>query len=342
MRSPSFYSAEITFGLPAAHDLWAAPDASAWKAAYLAKEKVSQSPKLTLLDIIQDPPILQSLPQEYDCELSAFVALHCLWPQIVALQDTMMLHRGHRYNKKLPQNKFWLEAQRQDLYKRLADIRDTANIMKVRSDEARIVCELFMMALFVSSVELEKFVGRFGIEESRLTTLYLQTWSDGDEARYAMWHAGQILRTAQTVKQTQLRGFYAMAVYQACVVLALPLLLESTSMDSSRESPESHDDAPSAFHRDRAITNTSTSQQANLIALNGPENMQIKTFLLTGQGSPALLLGDEVKALSNIEIIPSVITKVFENNYPNTIEHLPPMLEKLVALVNELTKLTRR
>lgn len=340
MRSPSFYSTEITFGLPAAHDLWVAPDPLAWRAAYLAKRTAAELPKHTLLEIIQDPSILQSLAPEYDCELSAFAALHFLWPQIIALQDAKTLHRGHRYTKKLPQSNFWLEAQRQDLYKRLADIRDTSNVMGILTDEARMVCELFMMALFVSFVDIEKLVGRFGIEESRLAISNLQTWSDDEESRYAMWHAGQVLKAAQTVKPTQLRDFYALAVYQACLVLALPFLLEAISPTSTRESPEPHADALSAFHQAREKTNI--RQQVNLIVLNGPENMQIKSFLLTGQGSPALLLGVEVQALSNIEIIPTVIAKIFENNYTATTDHLPPVSEKLVVLVKELTKMTRR
>lgn len=338
MRSPCFYSTEITFGLPAAHDLWAARDPLAWRGAYLAKRPATEQPKPTLLDIIQDPVMLQSLAPEYDCELSAFAVLHCLWPQIVALQDSKTSHRGHRYAKKLRQNNFWLEAQRQDLYKRLADIRDTASVMGILSSESRMVCELFMMALFVSFVDIEKLVGRFGMEESRLTIPHLQIWSDCDESRYAMWHAGQVLKAAHTVKPTQLRGFYAVAVYQACLVLALPFLLEAISMTSERQSPRPDTEALSASQQAREMRNIA-SQQVDLIVLNGVESMQTKSFLLAGQGRPGLLIGDGVHALSNIEMIPAVIEKIFENNYTTTTDHLPPMLEKLVVLVKELTKL---
>lgn len=285
--------------------------------------------------------MLQSVAQEYDCELSAFAALHCLWPQIAALQDAKVLHRGHRQTKKLPQNNIWLEAQRQDLYSRLADIRDTANAMRILTDEAQIVCELFMTDLFVSFADIERLVGRFGIEESRLTVPNLQTWSEGDESRYAMWHAGQVLRAAQALKPTLLRGFYAMAVYQACLVLALPFLLEAICLAAQKESQEPHADETSTFRQARETTNIS-QQQIDPIVLNGPENMQIKSYLLTGQGSPALLLGDEVQALSNIEMIPTVIAKIFESNYTTTTDHLPPMLEKLVVLMKELTRLAGR
>ncbi|KEF58695.1 uncharacterized protein A1O9_06621 [Exophiala aquamarina CBS 119918] len=196
------------------------------------------------------------------------------------------------------------------------------------------------MALFVSFVDIEKLVGRFGSKESQSTILHLQTWSENDESRYAMWHAGQILKVAHAAKPTRLCGFYASAVYQACLVLALPFMLEAISMASRGETPGPHTNALSTFHQTRETTNI--SQQVDLIVLNGPENMQTKSFLLTGQGSPALLLADEVKALSNIEMIPTVIAKIFEDNYTATTDHLPPMVEKLVNLVKELTKLTGR
>ncbi|KAK6369431.1 hypothetical protein LTS17_009774 [Exophiala oligosperma] len=340
MRSPRFYRTEITFGLPSAHTLWGAPDPLAWRAANLAERSTAQMPRPTLLDIIQDPSTLQSLPQEYDCELSAFAALHCLWPQIVALQEARTLQRGTRNSKQSSQPTFWLEAQRQDLYKRLAEIKDNASVVGVLTAEARIVCELFMMALFVSFVDIEKLVGRFGIEESRLATPILQSWSEGEELRYAMWHAGQVLKAAQAIKPTQLRGFYAIAVYQTCLVLALPFLLEAIGQAARRQTPEPHTNR--AYHHQIGERVTNTRDQANLIVLNGPENMQIKSFLLTGQGCPALLLGDEVRALSNVEVIPTVIAKIFEGNYATTSDHILPMPERLVALVKELAKFTGR
>src|ERR1700742_3884450 len=109
------------------HDLWAARNASAWRTAYLAKATIAELHQPTLLDIMQDPATLQSLPCMYDREVSAFAALHCLWPQIVALQDARTLQRTHRDTKGLSRNNFWLEGHRQDLCKRVIDIRDASN-----------------------------------------------------------------------------------------------------------------------------------------------------------------------------------------------------------------------
>lgn len=335
-RSPCFYSTEATFALPAARDIWAAPDALAWRAAYLAKAPAAERFQPTLLDIMQDPSTIQSLSPEYDCELSALAALLGLWPQLVALQDARTFYRAHRPGNTLPQNRLWQESQRQDLYARLGEIRDTAHAMAVLTDEARMVCELFMASLFVSFADMEKLVGRFGIEESRSTIPNLQAWASGDESRYARWHAGQVLRAAQAVTATQLRGFYAMAVYQACLVLALPFLLDAVRLASS--AGESAGASSAGPHQTTDIVRH--RQTDDLIVLNGAESMQTKSFLLTGQGRPALLLGQEVLALSGIETIATAIAGIFESNHRVSVDHLPPMEEKLVALVKELTKFT--
>ena len=70
--------------------------------------------------------------------------------------------------------------------------------------------------------------------------------------------------------------------------------------------------------------------------------MLVKTYLLTGQGSPALRVGKDIKVLSNVAITHTVIAHVFEENHSTTVDHLPPLLEKLVMLVMDLARLTSR
>jgi hypothetical protein len=198
------------------------------------------------------------------------------------------------------------------------------------------VCELFMMALYVSFVDIEKLVGRFGLEESRLTTPSLQTWSDSDEPWHAMWHAGQVLKAAQDMKPSQLRSFYAVAVYQACVVLALPFMLEAIGETSRRQSPEPQNELEQHIHSRQEIPRS--RDETTPVVLNGHENMRVRSYLLNGHGEPSLLLGTEVTPLSNISVLPIVISKVLESNHQAGADHLPPMCKKLVALVKELTE----
>ncbi len=337
LRSPCFYSTEITFVLPAARTLWEALDATAWRTLYLAKHEIGKSSKPTLLDVIQDPSVLQHSGLQCDCELSLFVALHCLWPQIAAFLDSKSLHQGFQSCTKSGQSIMWLEAQRQDLYKRLADMRSAMGKMSDLNAEAHMVCELFMMTLFVSPGDIQKLAGQFGVKESGLTLPNLQAWSDSDEPRYAMWHAGQVLKAAEYLKPTLLRGFYAIAMYQACLTLALPFLLDAIGLSSSRGSPEPEINRSSSASQARHPAGG--NKQDDLVILNGPETMPVKTYLLTGQGSPALRLGNEIKALSSVGMIPKVIADAFGGNHATTVDRLPPLLEKLVILIRDLARL---
>ena len=338
MRSPCFYSTEITFVLPAAYNLWDAPDATVWRTLYLSRTEVEKDSKLTLLDISQDPSILQRYGMEYDCELSLFVALHCLWPHLAAFLDLKSLHQGNQSCHKSGQNIMWLEAQRQDLYKRLADMKTIMKKMGALNAEAHMVCELFMMTLFVSPGDIQKLAGQFGLKESRLMLPNLQAWSDSDEPRYAMWHAGQVLKAAESLKPTRLRGFYAVAMYQACLTLALPFLLDAIGVSSSRATPEPGAHRSSTFEQARG--RATRSHPDDLVVLNGSETMLVKSHLLTGHGSPALKLGDETKVLSDVGTISDVIRDVFEANHSTTVDRLPPLLEKLVVLVGDLARLS--
>lgn len=340
MRSPCFYSTEITFALPAGRDLWEARDPTAWRTLYVSKFDAEKTKKPTLLDVMRDPSILQTFAQGYDCELSLFAALHLLWPQLAAFLDLRSMHQGSQSAPKHGHSIMYLEAQRQDLYKRLADMKNMMEVMNILNAEALIVCELFMMTLFVSPGDIQKLAGQFGVRESRSTLPNLQAWSGTDEPRYAMWHAGQVLRAAENLRPARLRGFYAIAVYKACLTLALPFLLEAISISSSAGSPEPDAYPSSASHQNNYMADK--SQRNDLIVLNLVETMLVKSYLLTGQGRPALLLDGEIKALSNIEVIPTLMEKLFGGNHSATVDQLPPLLEKLVILVRDLARLAGR
>lgn len=340
VRNPCFYSTDITFTLPAARELWEAPDPETWRKTYLAERPTTSIDIPSLVEAVQNPSILRAESSEYDGELSLFAVLHCLWPQQGAYLDAKVLNQESPSSAKSRQGALWLEAQRQDLYRRLGDLRDLLKSMTPHMAEAQVVCELFMMSLFASPTDIQKLAGRFGVKESRSTMPNLKAWSESDEPRYAMWHAGQALRAAQRMAPTQLQRFYAIAVHQACLVLASPFLLKAFGQASRTTTPSSNPEpTPTSFQlHDTSIGGPPT----HFVLLNGQETMQTKSYLLTGQGTPALLIDNKVKPLSSIDIIPGVIAGVFGKNHSATVDHLPPLLKSLVILVRDLTRLAGR
>ena len=338
IRNLCFYSTDITFTLPAARDLWEAPDPETWRTMYLAKRRTTSIGIPSLLEVVQNPSVLRAESSAYDGELALFAVLHCLWPQQAAYVDAKVLNQGTQSSTKSRQGALWLEGQRQDLYRRLGDQRDLLKSMTPHMAEAQVVCELFMMSLFASPTDIQKLAGRFGVKESRSTMPNLKAWSESDEPRYAVWHAGQALRAAQCIAPTNLHGFYAIAVHQACLILASPFLLKAFGRASRTTSPEPNA-GTSPTTSFQLYGNSIGGLPTHFVVLNGPETMQTKSYLLTGQGTPALLIENKVKALSSIDIIPEVVEGVFRKNHSATVDHLPPLLEQLIILVRGLARL---
>ena len=160
MRSTTFSGTDIDFALPAAQDVWDAPNPQDWKIRMLAKEHLPEAKPLTLTDVIQDPWKLKTCGDRYDCVLSILAATYCLWPQIASFLNSRALEKFSRPPVRPSFGPMWLEAQRQDLHKRLSDMQDVAQFIGTSTADVYMVCELFSMSLYISPVDAQKFVGR--------------------------------------------------------------------------------------------------------------------------------------------------------------------------------------
>ncbi|KAK6376306.1 hypothetical protein LTS17_006901 [Exophiala oligosperma] len=357
MRSTTFSSTDINFALPASRDLWDASSARKWKTLMLAKkDSLGTTPTLTLMDIIQDPWKLRTCGDNYDRVLSISAALYCLWPQVASFLDSRALQRSLTTAVKPPASSspMWLEAQRQDLYQRLSSLRELARSIDSLTADVHMACELFSMSLFVSPIDTQKFVGRCGAEESQVVAPSLQYWAESDERRYAMWHAGQVLRAARNMIPAHIQGFRAISVYQACLTLALPHLLSGSGRQPLVRSGEM------MMERDMTGGNQQTTASAlpcstdvmttgKLVILNDEEGIQSKSYLSSrgGHQTPALLVsGGRVQPISNVEMIANTMAGIFHDNHrrgsSSTTNNstLPPLLERLIALLTELSKAT--
>ncbi|KIW42604.1 uncharacterized protein PV06_06136 [Exophiala oligosperma] len=357
MRSTTFSSTDINFALPASRDLWDASSARKWKTLVLAKkDSLETTPTLTLMDIIQDPWKLRTCGDNYDRVLSITAALYCLWPQVASFLDSRALQRSLTTADKPPASSspMWLEAQRQDLYQRLSSLRELARSIDSLTADVHMACELFSMSLFVSPIDTQKFVGRCGAEESQVVAPSLQYWAESDERRYAMWHAGQVLRAARNMIPAHIQGFRAISVYQACLTLALPHLLSGSGRQPLVRSGEM------MMERDMTGGNQQTTASAlpcstdvmttgKLVILNDEEGIQSKSYLSSrgGHQTPALLVsGGRVQPISNVEMIANTMAGIFRDNHrrgsSSTTNNstLPPLLERLIALLTELSKAT--
>ena len=112
------------------------------------------------------------------------------------------------------------------------------------------------------------FIGREGEQPAKKVYPVLQAWVESRDARQAVWHAGQILRAAKLFPLSQLKDFYAMVVYHACLVLWTYGVINRTKL---RAQPE--------------LLSTQISLE---LFLDGPESMESQRFIAVGGGTSRL------------------------------------------------------
>lgn len=319
--------------------------------------------------------------------------------------------------------------------------------VSIANSNLPITFEMFMVALHVDLNQLQSFAGKAGEEEARRASAHFLHqdhdpgtgregngaggggWVRSTDARYAVWHAGQVFRVARGLPPTGLRGFNAMAVYFASLTLWVYGLLGGPNpgspglppqfggsgehemggggpgvsggfgvshhgqqpftgggMEDSRRSsvtvplPSGHGYQMQMPHQQQhPHSQTLPSQQppppphqyqqphpqqppdVPFAILDGEESREIRTFLRTGHGIPALTISPQPPShssgLSNSNATPSshpIVESLFANptlplqtacsifceNFPSLShsesEPLPPLVESLGTLLRDL------
>ncbi len=149
-----------------------------------------------------------------------------------------------------------------------------------------ITAELCQMALHVSLEDLQNFAGKSGEEEASHAAAHLEdSWATSSEARYAVWHAGQVFNHARRMPPASLRDFNAVAVYFASLTLWVYGLLSSNSPQESASADIGRKSQSQPNHSPRG-----------LVLLDGEENRDTKAFIQLGRGIPGLAAKGGAKA----------------------------------------------
>ena len=339
-RSPAFCHGDMSLELPAASDIWNARSPAEWRTRLLSRTQSQRGTPLTLIDIVRDPALLPCADSAYDSKLGALAAVQGMWIQVASYLDSRAIFHPHSSPMRRGPSLLWLEAQRQDLYQILQDMKKTFTRLHVLTAEAWMICEFSMMSLYASSADIQTFVGRFGQSESQATQPRLQLWLRSDEHRYAVWHAGQVLRAGASFNVSRLNGFYAIMVYEASLtLLTVSILPKCTELPS--QSVFWHLEAesdPSAPLSTQAEGEYLRPFSQCVVTVNSAECRDTDEYLSKGTGSPALQIKGNTRLLSDVEPISSAMTCLFEQNHRPTAGALPPLLEELATLLKALSQ----
>ncbi|KAH9234959.1 hypothetical protein K456DRAFT_1891453 [Colletotrichum gloeosporioides 23] len=324
-KNPLMSFTELSFSLPASRDLWRARTAEQWRSIYIAKTNAAPDRTIPrVCEVMHCTEILDDLEQLVDMELCYMALLHGYWGQIGAYREAIKFYTDGMSNKRNTTHKLWLKTQYQELYRDLNDFSTMILTSKRPTAQLAVMSEVLMMVLHVSPDILQTFAGKAGEDEARRTYSSLEeSWVKTSEARHAIWHAGQIFHHARQLPPASLRDFNAIAVYFACLTLWAYGLL---SCSASR-----HGSDPEVGSGNRS---------GAYILMDSEENRETRAFLQLDRGVPGLTLNgnpaDGVESLSNPSVVLSVARGIFRNNFPVVSEPLPPLVESLRSLLQDL------
>lgn len=316
-KAPLISLTEIKFPLPCSRALWHASSAQDWRTLYLSLPTKATP---TFLDALHSPDTLIYFSTQIDTHLTSLVLLHGYWPQIYSLLESKKFYPPQKSTHLL-----CLHTQHTELYRDLNSLASTIPSLTRNSPESILIAELLQMVLHVSPEDLQRFAGKFGEDEAKLASGEFAEWARTSEARVAIWHAGQSLRSAERLGQAQCRGFNAIAVYYASLTLWIyGLMVSSSSRPNSRSNRSGEDQ----------------------VVLNEAETQDTKIFRSTGQGAPGLIVGEgegKFIPLTDSNQILASARDIYRNNFPVMDRDgegpLPPLVENLGNLLRDLGSL---
>ncbi|KAJ6059305.1 uncharacterized protein N7446_008888 [Penicillium canescens] len=329
MNRPALTSyTELTLPFPAARDLWLAPTAAAWRDLWNTKYRVVEVSDFSLRDLLSDPSLMTHIPIEMDFDIARTALLQGMASQVWETRQQLILSQGTQSSTRA-MARLWLQSRQDDLYTTLKSISENP---PTPPPVTTLLNEFVMMYLHIDIDAIQRFVGKLGDLDARRAYPGLRDWSHTKEARTSIWHAGQALHAARAVKAYQLRGFDAMAIYHAALVLWVYGLLQCGELKQlEAKTPMSETDLPPC------------------VSLDGPEDKVTKAFLGHGIGRPGLTMarggpdGDTPMfcELSKPRSVMAIARQVFEGNCPCPFpeDRLPPMIQNLCELIEDLGNL---
>lgn len=214
--TPLFSYGELSLDLPAAKELWMAPNAEAWRTQYL---QLCTDPADFLYPTtyyVHDISLLRAR-RGIDTNLSALVVVYSTWSLVWShLQLNSMWEcqsSNSQYLYSATSNPYNQEL-RQILGRIRMSLVDWDNRPRLKLD---LLVQRILLSLHVSFDLVQTFAGKNGAEAARRSFPHLKNWVESSRSRDAIWHAGQILRLAgQSVQGgEQVLQFDSICVYHA-------------------------------------------------------------------------------------------------------------------------------
>jgi hypothetical protein len=308
LKPPLISYSEMQLPLPSPNILWQAKSASAWRLAYFSiPHEASHRP--SAIEVFLD---LEHLAR-YDSASTTY--LHMIWGMVWEYrQMSTLASKSHSKAN----NNLILSSRYQELLKQLEDFRVSSPPL---SKSSEITLELMLLHLNAPLDEVQLFAGIEGQEEARAAFPALRDWTKSVPARQALWHAGQILRAAESLPNALLRNFNAIAVYHAGLILWGYGFLK------------------------RSVASGPTSNEGSqaIVVLNGDDSLSARRFITLNRGVPSILRpGSHISTqLSDVSGVMDGLVHLLQTPHDTVEGSCPPLVGNLVQLLEGLRSATK-
>ena len=324
--NPLISYAEVQLPLPSPSRLWSAPTADHWKAEYLAQE---DSWPIAVTDLLDNPDGLHTLAANIDVTFGSLAFLSCTWNlaweyiQLSSLQKTP----HHRWNPLI------MASRHEELLKLLSHFQICMDVASPYAPELTMRLEIIFLHLQVPFEDIQLFAGMDGPEQARIVYPTLVEWVGSESARKAVWHAGQVVRSARLLPRTAVQRATAIMVYHACMTLWVYGLLSGT-----QDVPDRNDGSDVSVRVPQAV------------CLDEVDSLAIQRFVQFGRGHPCVrgfpdLQGDgnthgDVVYLCHPDRVLEVMMEILRASHGGLPK--PRLIEQLIGLMGGLQKASRK
>jgi hypothetical protein len=318
---PLISPVEFSLDFPASRDMWIAGTAEEWRDAYLQYNTEPPIKPLTINQGINSVSRLRE-SQNIDLGFAAILVVHSTW---ALAHGTSQLNSITRPPS--PTSSYQEKSHSADtvhlIEQTLMILGDCTGLLQ---PEVVLVSERILLGLHVSFEQVQLFAGKEGEEEARRAYPELQRWAESNDARKAVWHAGQILKAARRCSSKSLRDFRSVCLYHAGLTFWAYTIILTASPPRSRNSTQT----PRPMPR----TNDTTK-----VWLDGEDSQSVQRFISLDRGVVGVSDTDhgtfvpltEPKALMSL-----CIDLLIKNANAVTNDECLPLVENLNQLMRDL------
>jgi len=293
----AFSFADISTPIPAHKELWNAPSAIDWRAAYLRRSilqvALDENP-VDLHSILRGPAIFTQFPPLQDSELAYQAVLHCVMTMISDHDKRCAALEDSQLEPASPGGYPDVKPQDRHINRLITETRATWDIGVIfPSFNSAILLEFNAM---MCSAPLDAMGMLFCADDARAWTSALSTlrpWRESRAARKAVWHAGQIMRFLRSLDALQSMDFIAVVVWRAALCLwtyrNLSMGMALRALDPS--SPAACDSTA------QGDTNLDTS--IGRVQVDGCVTVEAHEWIAYGGATPVITIDGDVSPVSS-------------------------------------------